>query len=473
MLSRAHRAIEVNPALASGLLGGGVFLLSLFGIFTRPHLDLASFWPANAFLLGMMVRFPGLARPLSWVCGVVGFFLADALTGSGFVTNIVLNGGNMIAILAGYTLLRPLSVEDRALQGPASMVYFMRAVLAASVAAGLVGIVANPLLFGRSWREGFTFWLVTELVNSMAFLPMILTLPSVGGPLTPRLAIGWQDVRHAAPIAALALSAAAGILIGGPGALAIPVPALLWCALTYSLFTTSCLAFVYGAWSLLAIRAGILPVGAPFSSRALLLSVRLGVTLIALGPLVVASVTAARNRLLVQLRLQVERDVMTGLRNRRAFLASGTALVAQGASEVRIIAAMMLDIDHFKAVNDRYGHDAGDRVLVRFAEILEANVRPGDVVGRMGGEEFAIILPGCDVEAASAAAARINAVCRQTAFRLEDGREIRVTVSIGVHVGRSDVEVTRLLSHADRALYRAKNGGRDRYEVLAAVGELG
>jgi len=132
-------------------LGAGVFLLCLIGILSRPHLDLATFWPANAFMLGMLVRFPHIAGPVAWVgCGV-GFFMADAMTGASLLKNAVLNGGNLAAIATGYRMLAPLCADDRMLKRPASIFYFLRGIVAASLVAGLTGIVADPLLFLAGW----------------------------------------------------------------------------------------------------------------------------------------------------------------------------------------------------------------------------------------------------------------------------------------------------------------------------------
>lgn len=309
-------------------------------------------------------------------------------------------------------------------------------------------------------------------MNYAAFLPMFLTLPQ-GITLSPTSILRQlrkPDVRKAMPLLALVLSAGAGVLIGGPGAVAFPVPALLWCALSYSLFTTSCLAFAFGAWTLLAIRAGILPVGTEIESRAMLISMRVGVSLVALAPLVVGSVMLARNELMKQLRFLADRDAMTGLHNRRAFLEAGSAALSASIDSDKPVAVMMLDIDHFKSINDRFGHEAGDRVLSAFAEILRGSVRPEDSVGRIGGEEFGIALTDCTVDDAGRVAARINTALRTAETALDGGETIRATVSIGIHLAHDERRLERLLVHADHALYRAKTLGRDRFELSPVQG---
>ena len=124
----------------------------------------------------------------------------------------------------------------------------------------------------------------------------------------------------------------------------------------------------------------------------------------------------------------------------------------------------MLDIDYFKALNDTYGHAAGDRVLAEFAGILRASLRAGDHIGRVGGEEFAVLLADRGAEIATEVAGRIVAAVSATPIALEDGRSLSATVSIGVAVaGTADLE--KLLAAADEALYRSKQAGRNRFEV--------
>lgn len=158
-------------------------------------------------------------------------------------------------------------------------------------------------------------------------------------------------------------------------------------------------------------------------------------------------------------RHDAQRDELTGLANRRAIDGYLGELAAKG--EPRIIA--LCDIDHFKSVNDRYGHAAGDRVLTAFADVVAEAVRSRDVIGRLGGEEFAIVLSGVTEAHAKQVAERI--VEAVEAGRLpEDGQSIGVTVSIGVahSTRRPTSRFEDLLAVADEALYRAKKAGRNR-----------
>jgi diguanylate cyclase (GGDEF)-like protein len=152
-------------------------------------------------------------------------------------------------------------------------------------------------------------------------------------------------------------------------------------------------------------------------------------------------------------------DALTGLANRRAFDEALTREFAVATRASRPMCVVMADVDHFKQYNDRFGHAAGDAVLVNVARTLALNTRPGDVVARLGGEEFALALPGIAVEQALAVVARIADALR--AVSEDDGR---VTCSFGVAEIGTDGP-GGVLRRADAALYRAKTAGRDRCEV--------
>ncbi|MCB8881218.1 GGDEF domain-containing protein [Acidisoma cellulosilytica] len=158
-------------------------------------------------------------------------------------------------------------------------------------------------------------------------------------------------------------------------------------------------------------------------------------------------------------------DFLTGLRNRRSFFAEAEAFWAQERDPRNGVGVLLMDIDHFKSINDRFGHDAGDAVLRWIGALLPQQVRGSDIIGRMGGEEFAILLPGADLPAALRLAEAIRAKLAAKDFRdLVPGLP-QVTASIGVTAGLRRREPLRaLLSTADAALYRAKDAGRNRVE---------
>ncbi len=131
------------------------------------------------------------------------------------------------------------------------------------------------------------------------------------------------------------------------------------------------------------------------------------------------------------------------------------------------IAFVMLDIDHFKTINDMYGHTSGDSVLQELASILKSSVREGDFAGRYGGEEFSVILPEVDKKQVWEICERIRKEIEEHAFHIENGKSIHLTVSIGVcHTDcREGLTGKEIIKKSDRELYRAKGKGRTRVEM--------
>lgn len=154
-------------------------------------------------------------------------------------------------------------------------------------------------------------------------------------------------------------------------------------------------------------------------------------------------------------------DGLTGLNNRRHFLALAAGEWARFQRYERPLALLMIDIDLFKSVNDHYGHDAGDEVIRAVTEVLQKNKRASDIAGRLGGEEFALILPEATRDSAVAAAERLRRLVADHAVVVARQR-LAITVSIGVSICRSQMSgFDELLKEADVALYEAKRAGRN------------
>jgi diguanylate cyclase (GGDEF)-like protein len=157
----------------------------------------------------------------------------------------------------------------------------------------------------------------------------------------------------------------------------------------------------------------------------------------------------------------VSTDALTGVHSRRSWFELGRAEISRFVRYDRRFSVMVLDLDFFKRVNDTFGHDAGDLLLQRFADMLRAECRDSDVIGRLGGEEFAVLAPETSLAAAERMAERIRAACRRLSVAVPAG-EVRCSCSIGVsETEANDNGIERVLQRADAALYDAKRGGRD------------
>lgn len=171
-----------------------------------------------------------------------------------------------------------------------------------------------------------------------------------------------------------------------------------------------------------------------------------------------------------QMRFYAMHDIVSGVWNRRAMVEFLTREVARAHRHREPLGVMMIDLDHFKAVNDTFGHATGDAVLQQVAARLVESVRAYDVVGRYGGEEFLIIMSNTSTDDLKSRAEKICEAVSETTVRSGDS-DIRVTVSIGATVSRSGAGLPeeRLLHFADTALYRAKQKGRNRVEMCDSL----
>jgi diguanylate cyclase (GGDEF)-like protein len=197
----------------------------------------------------------------------------------------------------------------------------------------------------------------------------------------------------------------------------------------------------------------------------------LGMTLSVFAPLVICPLVALPGRrLLAELRRTRERlehaasrDGLTGLLNRRAFKDAAAELLRACHEDGASAVALMCDVDFFKSINDRYGHDFGDGALERIALVIESTVGGrGAAIGRLGGEEFAVFVPNCDLSEGEKLARAICATCERQSIEFS-GMLHQVTLSLGVAaIDSADEDLRSLLSRADAALYQAKRDGRNR-----------
>jgi diguanylate cyclase (GGDEF)-like protein len=166
-------------------------------------------------------------------------------------------------------------------------------------------------------------------------------------------------------------------------------------------------------------------------------------------------------RVNAQLMALATTDSMTGLWNRRRFFTLAEAERERSRRYGHSMSLLMFDIDRFKLINDRYGHDVGDQAIIHITRTCEARKRPHDIAARIGGEEFVLLMPETDLAGAAVVAERLRAAIASTGFE-NGGETLRPTVSIGVTSGDGTTSVHDLLKISDLALYDAKEGGRNR-----------
>lgn len=463
--SRRHKVI-VGLFFMVALIIGSV----VFGILTRPLGFLAAFWPANALLLGLMLRLSYLRTPVAWFLAFLAYITPDLVMGAGIDRAASLACANLAFVSCAMLTFRCLNEGPVTLDRPAVVLHLLLASVIGAAAATLCGVtlvraVAPELFISGLWNMA-GFWFTSELVNGILFLPLMLLRPE----RRQRPESGASGIPSWLPLLALVASVLLAVELGGPGRLGLPVPALLWCALTYSVNLTAVLSSATSIAMMVMI--GGTGVGDEVSGHYLdeLISTRLGIALIALGPLAVGCVNGARNEVLARLEFLASHDHLTAVLGRAGFYARGQLLVSSATSRRSPLAVMVLDLDHFKSVNDRFGHAVGDQVLREFTQVVEESLRNQDVFGRTGGEEFAAIIEGIHLDSARGLAERIVRSVARHPIKLPSGQMLKVTVSIGLawHSAARLDELDVMLKVADDALYRAKEQGRNRVEVVTA-----
>lgn len=450
----------ILEARAFVILVNIIFAASLLGLASK-HAFSVSIWPANAILVGVVLRDPRLFRPSGWAGAFIGFVAADLIFGHRFSLSIDFALTNVFGTVCAAALLRRLDPCDLRLGRVHSVLRILVQLIPASLIAGLCGAVLVRTQFHGSALQAMMTWPASEMVNYLLVLPAVLTMRSPWR-WSAKRAVSGRALRNAWPAAFLTLSFAAMAAFEGPGSIMFPLPALLLCAMAYPIRVTSVLTMIVGAGCLFLLGMGFLDIGQDMSVPKSVVSVRIAIAFLALVPLTISSAMAVRDELLAQLRLVADHDGLTGLLTRRAFEQRMRARLIAGRSTL----ILWLDIDHFKSINDRHGHLAGDAVLQAFAQTARSCCREGDLVGRMGGEEFALVIQAGGPEGAVAIAERLRKAFKAQTVMWND-IPVRATVSIGaVYLEDNSSNVDSLVGRLDEALYRAKRNGRDRIEWL-------
>lgn len=370
---------------------------------------------------------------------VLGYLLCLGIALGFSLLLLVLRGQPALRLWSASLWLLALSLTSVALRSrlpEVPTIIFGNAVLALSAVLMLYGVAHHlqrrlplwqPLLLAGAYLAGIVVFLVP-----FPSLAIRLDVASIFCVLTST----WMAVlllRHAPPLQRTS------------------------CRLAAAVFAAEAVVYLVRLWAPVAPDAGqdILRSGAP-----MLITYLAGIFLELARCFALVLLLVERMR--VDLRRAARIDGLTGLLNRSAVLADGAAQLAQCRRRRQPLALLLLDVDHFKRINDRWGHQCGDQVLQHFAGVLAASAEgSADLLGRYGGEEFVLLLPGFDQVRAQQRAAQIHGRLRAHPAFI-GAAPVPVTTSIGLAVGSGAHDLAALLAAADRALYQAKAEGRDR-----------
>ncbi|SNY63803.1 GGDEF domain-containing protein [Enterobacter sp. CC120223-11] len=320
----------------------------------------------------------------------------------------------------------------------------------------LLGSYGFCLVEHRAFTEVYPVWFSEQFSTSVLILPFLLTWK--GSLLPKRL-----DFFRILPLLMLLVSIFGSSHSGGIGSLAMTLPALIWCAISYSLQVTCLLTLLTGITEVIMVYTHW--VYHSFEGHiAQIVSARMGIASVAICPVMVAVSVRAINTLVTQLSARANYDYLTRVHSRFGLYEK---LRIQDEKTVNTaLNVLLLDIDHFKSINDTHGHDCGDSVLAEFAHRVKEVVGEHGIVARMGGEEFAVVMPDACGDNGYRLAEEIRAEIEQ--MEVQWGSDtLSLTVSIGLSHGqaarRQLVDVfDKLLSEADRYLYQSKKAGRNR-----------
>lgn len=451
---------------------GGIFLLTTLFYFIGAELRLVEalslFWPLNGVMAGLFARYAWLNRLRYYAVCYVAMLLYDAVTTNWGLASVLINLSNMVFIVTVGLLVARDRRTGRKRPDPLNAFRLFNYCLVASLLCAVVGAIGSVGIDSHSFWPLFADWFGEQFSTGVLIVPCMLTVTM---PVFTR-AVRPDDLM---PVAALAVSVLASVVIGGAGSLAFPLPALIWCAVRYSLPATCLLTFITGGVEIVLVANSIIniAVATPLSTP-LMFSARLGIATMAICPVMVSVSMAAINSLMHQLSLRADYDFLT-----RVYSRSGLyeALRREKAPRRhRFLTVMLLDIDYFKSINDNYGHECGDTVLAAFARKVQEEVGEEGLVARMGGEEFAVVVQADNAQQGIALAERIRRAIELHPFPWRN-QSLFLTVSIGLGSSKLDASplieiVNRLMAEADDYLYRSKKAGRNRTTARHERAEL-
>lgn len=473
MFSHVRSTFAEIPHLFRSFLVIGILisLCALAGIYGRHQTLLAIFWPANAVLLGLFLRFEQLNNIGGWFGAICGYMCADLWTGQPFIMTTFLTLANLIHPFVTMTLIHHFKINHQEFDKGLTFVYiFFCTVFGGSLASAIFVIntipyIANSfILTERIWIE-FSMWWTGEILNMVLFLPIIFTLPDkykIKQYLKKHKNVYFKTHNILALVSLTASLVLAANFVG-PGTIMFPIGALIWVALIYNLFVVSIINCIVCIVLYTVINSYYYNIeSADFITVAL--SVRIGLFMLVLGPLTLAVISLNRKKLYRQILYLANHDGLTAALNRRYFYEISEQTI-HSKQETKSASILLLDIDFFKLINDNHGHAVGDKVLQEFTRIVQSQIRTDDLFGRIGGEEFALLLKNLSLQQSVDIAKRICNKIHHTPIYIDNNTKLHISVSIGLshqHMPQ-DTALQHLMDRADEALYLAKNNGRNQF----------
>jgi diguanylate cyclase (GGDEF)-like protein len=444
------------------------FLLAASTIhLTSDGKTIAAVWPANAVLVALLLAQPAPRWLTVLSAGLVGNIAANLLTRGTIAGPLLYSIANCVEVVVAALLIRQRTATVELLRSTRSLVrFFVAAGIVAPMISALLGAATAATVYDQAFASSFAAWFLSDGLGLLVFTPVFTALVNgqVAACFLSRTAT--QRVGAIALIAMVAATAYAVFFVATSPALFLLYAPVMLVTFRIGPVGTKMAVVTIAVTGLCAMASGhgpVVMVATDPTVQAHLFQAFLAMLLLTCLP--VAAEISERNRLAEQLKervaeahIEATTDTLTGLLNRRGFDRAVAALLAERPA---LLCCVAIDVDRFKSINDRWGHQVGDRVLQHLAATLRSNTRPGDLIGRLGGDEFMMILRVSDRSDGEAICARIQAALRQQPIAADEKTQIMVAISCGISGFGNGDTFTDAARRADTALYQAKDGGRN------------
>ena len=437
-------------------------------LLTRNEHHFATVWPANAALVALLLAQKKPQWTGALASGFVANVLANLVVGNSLTSPLLYGFANFTEIIVVSSLLRQTQSQSRILGSAANVLRFVAiAGIVGPLIGALVGGMTSHFAFGENFRQAVIDWALSDSLGLLVFTPFFYALFTgeymrliTSQTTKERIEMGLLLGLVAASTWFVFFAAARPLLF----MLFAPMMLVTFRAGRLGTKLGIILIATIGTIATLRNTGPIALIAQDTVEQAHLFQGFLAVLVLTCLP--VAADLSARGDLTLklvyrerELVVQATTDGLTGLLNRPAFIDRAVELLSTRSAPLSLVA---IDLDHFKRVNDTLGHHAGDRALVHLSAILRSHLRGNETGGRLGGDEFLLLLPRCDLDEAAELCERIRDNLGHAPLLIEGNAPLWLSMSCGVVTASNGETFEALALRADQALYRAKSAGRNK-----------